>query len=423
MLKRSSLTLDRLKGRFAALLTGSRSAEAPVQVPKAPPMQVKGNVTIPICDISTDDTSARKAQDRGQFLARQDRWDELVHEIHAADQARSATAGGMPIAELMAFGARSDVVLAVEHALLDDCGEDVPSLNEGIHGLESIRRDMPNDPIIATIVALAHVDVGWAWRGTGWGSSVPEINRQKYMAHFERAAEILSPFNGIELDSPLVASAQCALLAGQADPHARIADDYEDLIDLNPGNYRHMRALGYHLLPNWFGSYEDVDLQARRTAARTEDIWGAGGYTWVCFDAIAIDERACAHVDADFFVDGLKDIVALHPEQEMINLLAAYCAVAMRQGQGTSSEADLPRMQIIECAEWLIRDHLTEVHPLIWAHAQDGFDNNARVTSLSRFAARGRDYALQVISDMFRDDINRGIDITFTPDGPKANAA
>jgi hypothetical protein len=27
---------------------------------------------------------------------------------------------------------------------------------------------------------------------------------------------------------------------------------------------------------------------------------------------------------------------------------------------------------------------------MIWAHAADGFDNNSRVTSLSRFAARGR---------------------------------
>ncbi|MFD2856744.1 hypothetical protein ACFSZS_21065 [Seohaeicola zhoushanensis] len=60
---------------------------------------------------------------------------------------------------------------------------------------------------------------------------------------------------------------------------------------------------------------------------------------------------------------------------------------------------------------------MTEVHPLIWAHASDGFDNNARVTSVNRFAARGRDFALRVIADLFSDEIGRGYKVTFTDKG------
>ena len=70
-----------------------------------------------------------------------------------------------------------------------------------------------------------------------------------------------------------------------------MSDEYERLITLDPHNQRHMRAMGSHLLPRWFGSYEELELQALRTAARTQDIWGAGGYTWVQFDAIALDDR------------------------------------------------------------------------------------------------------------------------------------
>lgn len=380
-------------------------------------------LSIPVLDQSPDEKACRDAQIRGQFLARQDRWEDLAAEISVADRDRTTTSSGMPIADLLAWGARSDVIRAVEHALSEGRPPEDAPLVEGIRGLELVRAELPDDPAIALIVALAHIDIGWAWRGTGWDSIVPRLNREKCAAHFDRAATLLDPFCGLELNSPAIAAARCALLAGQRDPRTRIADDYEDLIDLDPHNHRHMRALGNHMLPRWFGSYADLELQALRTAARTRDVWGAGGYTWVCFDAIAIDDVACGHVDVEYFTEGLRDIVSARPEQEMINLLAAYCAVALRNGLGLNPDGDLARLQIADCAGWLIRDHLTELHPLVWAHAADGFDNNTRITSPSRFAARGRADALRIIADQFRDDIDRGSRVTFTPDGPRLHSA
>ena len=376
-------------------------------------------LSIPVPDRSADDLACQAAHERGLFLARQDRWQELAKEIRDADSNRLTTPGGMPVAELLAFGARHDVIQSVEHALADGCRNGDAALTAGINGLEAVLNDMQGDPYITMVLALAHIDVGWAWRGTGWDTIVPKLNRNRCAAHFDRACQLLTPFCGLEMDSPLVASTRCAVMAGQRDPGTRIADYYEDLIDLAPQNHRHMRALGNHMLPRWFGSYDELELEARRTAARTQDIWGAGGYTWVYFDAIAIDDTACARVDVDFFLDGLRDIVEVRPNQEMVNLLAAFCAVALRNGLGLNEQADLARMQIIDAANWLIREHLTELHPMIWAHAADGFDNNARVTSASRFAARGRADALQVIADQFREEISDGLRVIFTPNGTK----
>lgn len=436
MLDRTPRTLAALAPLIAALRSRLRLGRWPGQSPYLPlaaPQpatdaarsvpQPEDFLSIPVLDQSPDDRACRVAHLRGQFLARQDRWQDLAREIGAADKDRKKTPGGMPVADLLAYGARADVVQAAEHALQDERPADDAPLIDGIIALEAMRRDFPDDPVITLIVALTHIDVGWAWRGTGWDTDVPKLNRSRCAAHFDRASHLLSPLCAIELDSPLTAAAQCALLAGQRDPETRIADDYEDLIDLDPQNHRHMRALGNHLLPRWFGSYEQLELEARRTAARTQDVWGAGGYTWVCFDAIALDEQACARVDVDFFVDGLRDIVKSRPDQAMINLLAAYCSIALRHGLGQSAEADLPRTQIAGCADWLIRDHLTELHPMIWAHAAEGFDNNSRVSSVSRFAAHGRASALQVIADQFRDDIEQGSRVTFTPEGPELGPA
>ena len=132
-----------------------------------------------------------------------------------------------------------------------------------------------------------------------------------------------------------------------------------------------------------------------------------------------MDEEACARVDLDFFLDGIQDIVAARPDQPMINLLTAYCAVTLQQRLGYDSTADFARTRIGDCARWLIRDHLTEVHPLVWAHAAEGADVAARIASSNRFAARGRSDALQAISDSFAEDILRGNRVRFTAEGPK----
>lgn len=387
-----------------------------------PETGLEAGLDIPVRDLTAEHDAARASQDRGLFLARQDRWGELAQEIRAADAARSASPGGVPLAELLAFGARCDVVHAVEHALAEGAGEKDPALLSGVMGLEAVRQEHRHDPYVNLVVAQAHTDIGWAWRGTGEAAALPALNRQRCAAHFERAARLLAPFDATELDSPAIAAAQCALLARQPGTAAQLADRYAELIDLDPQNFRAMRALGAHLLPRAGGSLEALELEARRTAARSEAAWGAGGYAWVCFDAIAQDPAACDRVDVAFFIDGLRDIVAARPGQEMINLLAAYCAVALRR-DAQEDGPDSPRAQIADCAGWLIRDHLTELHPMIWAHAAQRFDNNARVTSPQRFAARGRADGLRAIAEQFRDDLERGLRITFTPDGPVTGRA
>jgi hypothetical protein len=405
-------------------------APAPIAIPLlAPPPKpdalvlAEEQLKIPVVDQCEDDTACLGHHERGQFLARQDRWSDLVREIRTADAARLKTPGGMPVAELLAFGARSDVVLAAEHALQDAQGRKGTTIVDGIMALETVRKDMRDDPIVSTIVAMAHIDIAWAWRGTGRGTLIPKLNRTRCAAHFDRARELLRPFWDKDTTDPFVANACCSLLAGQSDPSMKIADFYENLINLDPENYRHMRALGNHMLPRWFGSFPELELEARRTASRTQKLWGAGGYTWVYFDAIVLDDEACAQVDVPFFVDGLRDILAARPCQMMVNLLASYCAVALRNGMGLNEQADMARIQIAECADWIIRDHLTELHPLVWAHAADGFDNNARVTSTTRFAARGRSDALRVIADLFRDELADGLHITFTPSGPELHGS
>lgn len=392
----------------------------PSRQPMGSPEQDKLLITCP--DPTGEDLLREAHIKSGQKLARQERWIQLATKIERADMALTLSPGGMPVADLMAYGARADVVLAVEHALINGHPERGAPLVEGVEALEHVLAEHHGNHIIAAIVAQTHMDIGWAWRGTGWDVEVPGRNREAFEAHFDRAAAIFGDIRAQNHASPLVAATCCALLGAATKHDRRAADRYERLIDLNPHNPRPMRALGNHLLPRWFGSYAELELEARRTAARTMDVWGAGGYTWVMFDAIKMDDQACANLDLEFFVEGLHDILARCPDPYIINLLAAFCANALGQSFSGNDEADNNRAQIAECARWIVREHLTELHPMIWAHAAQGFDNNLRIQSRARFAASGLDDATRVITGCFSREIAEGRSIVFKNTGPDARA-
>ncbi|WP_170608055.1 hypothetical protein [Ruegeria arenilitoris] len=401
---------------FARLTTSNRQPEpqpfAATSVSRVED-DASGKLNIPIANMNEEEQIGHRAIERGRHLARQGFWSQLSSEMRATDKAGET----YPLTELLAFGARSDVVLAVEHALSGGAEIADYDLLCGISELEGEMNDHPDDPMIGLVVARAHIDLAWAWRGNVPEAKLPKLHLSRCTAHFDRAAAILKKCREQASNSPAIAAADCALLAGHRTDEVRTGYKFEKLIELDPYNHRHMRALGTHLLPRWFGSYETLENLALRVAASTQAIWGAGGYTWVQFDAIAHDDEACARVDVEYFLDGLRDIVTRRPNQDMINLLAAYCAITLKNQMGRHAEADEVRQQICDAADWLIRDHLTELHPLIWAHAANGFDDSLRINSAERFAAGGHRDALRAIGNLFRDELLSGTSVTFTPSG------
>ncbi|MFW8636804.1 hypothetical protein [Cribrihabitans pelagius] len=403
------------QGRPAAPAAAAAAAVTPQAVPGPDPAPVRtvarpapvtalpagtdAPVPIPPC-AEPADPAADQAQDRGQFLARQERWEDLSGLIRAADTAREAARGALPLADLIAYGARADVVGAAEDALSVDAAFAGRGLIRGVMEFEALRAGHCRDPYLTALVALAHIDIAWAWR------SSCAAGKRSSAAHFARAEQLLAPFadSALSLGSPFLQAAHCALLAGRpADPATagRAEESYGRLIALDPRNPRAMRALGAQLLPGGGGSYAMLEQAARRTAAATDGAWGAGGYAWAYFDALALDPEACAHVDAELFLEGLRDILRTDASQDMVNLLAAYCTVALPAGAGKAGTAQ--RLRICGAAHWLVHGRLTELHPMVWALAAEGFGNSARVGALPRFASRGEAIARAALADLFRD--------------------
>lgn len=373
------------------------------------------------CPDPTEEERIRDShQMRGQFLARQENWHALSREMAVADLTRSITPAAMPVADLLCYGARADVVAAVEHAFADERPHIGAPLLEGIDALERMIARAPGDPYRAITVAQAHIDIGWVWRGTADTRDLPARHKKSVDMHFDRAHALLAPFYHLNESSPLFHTAWCAMNGRGSVTGSTLAQDYERLIDLNPLNPASMRTLGTYVSPRWYGSHKDLEVQARRTAARTQDAWGAGAYTWVMFDTLPHDPVACANLDVGFFVEGLEDILARQTDQHTANVMAAFCAQTMGAQRTGNPQADAVRRQIADCAHWIVRNHLKEVHAMVWAHATGSFDNSLRVRSTRRFAATGKQNALRTLATLFRHEISRGQHITFTVNGPTA---
>lgn len=320
-------------------------------------------LSLPVKDTSAEEEARTALFEEGLHLARQDAWGILGDRIRTSDAARAMTRGGVPEAELLAEGARSDAITAATRAVRKDDDVTASAIMED---MTLVLDEVPEDHGVAYVIAMAHIDIGWAWRGEGWRQDIPASQRAAFFRHFRDAGQLMDRHDAFELNSPMLAAVRCALLSAETRPRERASDDYEDLIDLAPNAAKYMRALGNHMLPRWFGSHERLDHEARRTMERTADVWGAGAYTWTYLDALTVDQDAFSLLDADLFCAGLRDILDRQNDQHTVNVFAAYTGSAL-DPTGVNTAA---RSQISDCFDWIVSEHLEEIHPRVWYAAK-----------------------------------------------------
>ncbi|WP_299929120.1 hypothetical protein [uncultured Pelagimonas sp.] len=371
---------------------------------------LRPRVDIPVCDPAPDAKAQKKAFERGQFLVRQDACDTLAKEIRTAEENRQLTPGLASVTHIMAKGARSDILTAM-HAMVSKA--EPKKAQVILASLEASFEDCPDDPTLAYILAMAHVDLAQLWRGASRVRDLAPQRRDAFDTHIQAAAALADRYDPFELDSPLWAEVRCAVLEADPRPAQRVSDDFEDLIDLDPTNPSHLLALGRELLPRNHGTLELLDIQARRQVALLKDIWGTGAYTWVFMGALQIDPSAFRRVEPELFVEGMHDILGRHPSQHMANVMAAFSGLTI----AAPSEDNSSRMRLMDCFSWILQDHLRELHPLIWALAPVPGKPNMCLGDDVDLVKFGTTRAIGSIAQHFAPALDAGRRLVFTPDG------
>ncbi|MEM6311336.1 MAG: hypothetical protein AAF754_14940 [Pseudomonadota bacterium] len=408
--------------KVSDFLKRRRRAQSPAQIAELPlTTGAEGLLVVPVCTHTAPEHEEMKYHTVGQDLGRQEDWARLAELIAHADAAGLTVSSGTAVSELLAFGARADVLGAFEHVLSG--GDDDPDAPvwDGIAALEDVLGEMPDNHAVGAIVALAHMDIAWCWRGDAPQAQIAPRKQATFAQHMDRAATILRTTCAAAPDTPLLAYARMRQHMrpdlDQLTVAERLSQAAMTLFATNPLATQHLRLFGHMLLPRRFGTYARLETEARRNTARLKKTWGSGGYAWIMMDAICNDVEALAGLDVDFFIEGLRDILRRQPDQYTVNLLAAFCAVTMAEGSGDDA-ADFNRTRIQNCRNWIICEYLHEVHPLVWAHAMRGFDRSIRVRCAERFANRGLIEARRVLKALFLPELARGQNVSFTANGP-----
>lgn len=378
---------------------------APAALGPAPIEPAK--IHIPVRDTSPEALARQTRRLAGRALARQENWETLAAQLREADTARATTCGDMPVARLLAEGACLDVV---ETALTAVAAGDATTARRTLYCLHDAIEGVAGSAWLSYALAQAHVTVAEAWAAAPTTGDAAILRRDARSQHLETAARLIAPFHPLEVDSPAIAALRCALLELDPRPGRRVIEDYEDLIDLDPSCSAHMRALGRDLMPTRFGNWDRLDREARRTAGRTADVWGAGGYVWVWLDALASGQlRGFAHVDAELFTEGLHDILTRRPDQHTANCLAAFCGMTL----SGASEPSSARARISGCFGWIAEDHLREIHPALWACARPFAGQTGAADRLRLGEGRAR----SALAEHFAHQLRLGREVRFTGAG------
>jgi hypothetical protein len=330
------------------------------------------NPDLPVCGESSDDRGHNEYYTRGQFLARQERWEDLSDLIAEKDKDREKTPAGVSMAALLSDGARADAVDAARQAIARGDG----GLPSGIVSLDEIATELDEHWAVSVTAARAHMEFAWACVGQVDPYARPEKIPASFRHLFGLAADLLDHAADIVPDSAFVAAAQCDLLASDYKADEKVDKVHSRALSLDPENPGRLRAYGVHLLPRWFGTHARLSGSAARLTEEFADIWGEGAYTWVWFDALRLAPRAAALLDADRFLRGMNDILERHTDPHLANLMVAYLSGMEAQ----TAPGDLPqdarraRAALHRALPDMMDMHLTELHPQVWAreHALPG---------------------------------------------------
>ncbi|WP_157772635.1 hypothetical protein [Pseudoponticoccus marisrubri] len=371
---------------------------------------LRPRVDIPVCDPAPDVARRTALAERGRFLGRQEAWEEMAQMILEAEAERRLTPGLTPVASLLALGARSDVMHAVEGAVARN---DTAVVHTMLGALEANLEERPDCPATGYVVAATHVDVAQAWRGAADLHRLAPVRRDAHDRHMRAAAQLVDRFDPFECHSPLWAMIRCAVLDVDPAPAQRVCDDYEDLLELDPGCPDHLVSMGRDLLPRRFGTWEVLDREARRAVVLTRDIWNMGGYAWVYIGALEADPGAFRRLDAELFVEGLHDILARAPGQHMANRMAAFCGLTLAGPAQRGSTHE----RLHHCFAWIAQDHLRELHPVVWATAPARHCVDPGGIAEDDLVRRGRARAISSLAAYYAPALDVGRRLVFTPEG------
>lgn len=258
--------------------------------------------------------------------------------------------------------------------------------------------------VFLALAAHARCHRAWVSRGTDYAAYVSEDGWAGMATQFEKAQWLLSRYDPVEMNAPLLAAARHALLAFMPDAHKYVYQYYEEWSALDPMDMRPHNQHAMMMLPRWFGSAHDLQLAAQKAANATRDQTGDAAYFAMYSTALDMWDENVLEIDFAAFEQGAHDLFALRGNDP------AYVARRLEEMSwwtADGAEKSYPphfhdryrdlAIRLKALRKDLLCTRLTAIHGLSWADQVRG--------------------ALDEVSALFQEDIKAGATFVIDQNG------
>ena len=291
-------------------------------------------------------------------------WADLLEAMRYADQERSMASGGRRVAALISEGVRGALLSALDR-------QDWTSAQAELVRFEAVLALHPENHAAAHLLAQAHVDLGSALRRAASQGQLSRDLSADSAAHYTAAEDLLLAFDPIELMSPLLAGTRYLLVRGIEDGAELCRDWFEDWCDLDPLDAAVHATHAAHMLPDWFGTLNGFEKEARRAALMTQAQTGKAAYA---IFHIAAAERLgdfLPNLDLEFFIEALGDYQDATGCQHRANLAASLLTRMVHDYREAGPAANWQLTKSRAALSNVLWNRVKEIHLDCWPHGAD----------------------------------------------------
>lgn len=190
---------------------------------------------------------------------------------------------------------------------------------------------VPDSTLLPVVKALRGQRLAWNARGGAYASRTPQEAHQLFREHLEKAAQALKDSEATGKESPLWYWTALIVAGSSGVPTEAFDALFEEAVTRFPTYQTLYYTRVNYLLPQWGGTFDQVDAFVAKSVERTAAGQGASFYAWIYVDV-------AKKVDGDYLKEtaatwpkmkqGFDDMLSRYPDPYNKLIFSAYACQA-----------------------------------------------------------------------------------------------
>lgn len=328
---------------------------------------------VPVSDEDPDIDAALPLIDQCDSFTKNNDWLGLANFLTQFDQSREAVPSGNRMLEVLVRSVRDGLSEMYEPpGVLNYDTANIYS-DRALDAIEAAQLEAPDNYMMAALLARFHLDCAYGVRGSKLHEDLDGMTRSVLRDHTNVVRDVITQFDPIAYNSPLLAEIQHGYAALVDPSFDRLMCAFDDWVELDPAN---LTPYGHHAFYvqslHSENNVKSLDNEARRAITLSEDVTGLGAYTAMYLSALKVSPAGFSTLDTDMFVTGFDDLMQALDGDPVRLIYLFEQVVEQFPDRAHPSNANLNRKARAKSAKIrmalapIVRKYLTLLYSVAW---------------------------------------------------------